>query len=145
MLLPVEMAEDDLWHSSVVKHEFDHVRISSDPRVVMLIRFLLDEIDFVEVATQRDAGGSTAIAGDEFRDAIDARIEAVVEAMGELLQANYDLLDEMTTHGDRQSDLDDNFFSRLYTEENLRKMNFVFLDETSRLLRQRKYVAAGRL
>ncbi|MCR9293760.1 MAG: hypothetical protein NXI32_13630 [bacterium] len=135
ILLPESTDRNDFWDSSLVRHEFDHVRISSDPRATKLLRFLVAQIDIVDVPV-----GPANPTAERVKLAVDEKVQTMIQAVSNLIQQNYDYLDELTTHGGDKSP-DAEFFESLYTEANLQKMGFPFLQQAKPLLNKRDYLA----
>ena len=52
--LPRRLNNDRRWTNRLVKHEFDHVAISTDPRVTMLVEHLYGNVDRVLATVDAD-------------------------------------------------------------------------------------------
>ena len=139
--LPERFDSDDRWGHWLVAHEFDHVAISTDPRPVMLVEHLLKKLRpirrMVEPSETLDASETVDVqyVGRIIEEEIVKRRIAVER----LIQANYDLLDELTRHGVRPIPDREAFFKSLYTKANLQKMQFPYTAEVSNLLSDRTY------
>jgi len=139
--LPERFDSDDRWSHWLVAHEFDHVAISTDPRPIMLIEHLLKKLRPIRRTVELNEWGKPG-------ETVDAQYvgriveEQVVKrrkAVERLVQANYDLLDEITRHGVRPIPDREAFFESLYTKANLEQMRFPYAAEVSSLLSSRTY------
>jgi hypothetical protein len=133
--LPDTLNHDGRWTNSLVKHEFDHVAITVDPRVRMLIEHLCAGTPKIVRIVPKDT-----VIGDEFverliRELVAPRYQAVLK----LLIANENDLDVQTRHG--RWDLPDRreYFGSLFMESNLKQQRFPFLDEVRPLLGKKSY------
>lgn len=135
VLLAKRLNSDARWGHWLVRHEFDHVAITLDPRLRMLIESLYGDLDRVDrrvaVGTLVDENWVLGILEVEYAKPRDAVID--------LLTANENLLDEVTRHGARPIPDRQEFFRELFTQSNLRRMDFPFVDEVADLLRSRAY------
>ena len=71
--------------------------------------------------------------------AVDDQVQARINELTRVVQANSDLLDTVTQHGLTTETRDPNFFNRLYMEQNLADQEFSSLDEMQLLLKSRRY------
>lgn len=106
------------WESSLVLHEFDHIRLSSDPRVLTRFKESVREnnqleFDLAEVRTllddetirpdgnwssrQRDS----RLKSDQVRRLVNARVREHFDRTVQLLEIRYQELDRVTGHGAR--------------------------------------------
>jgi len=137
MILPQRLNSDDRWNDRLLRHEFDHVVISTDPRIAMLAEHLLRKIRRITVEVdprqQVDKRYIDGVVSEEIRQRRDAVIG--------LIQANYQRLDDVTHHGILPLADREKFFTSLYTEENLQQADFPFAADAADLLRSRAYRA----
>jgi hypothetical protein len=136
--LPGYLETERRWHHSLVKHEFDHVAITVDPRVRMLFGHLYGHLGPVVREVTRDV----PIDARWVQAVVDGEVAARRQALLDLLVANEEFLDVATRHGavrlkDRKA-----FFRALFSEENLRQQKFPYLNEVRDLVRQPKYLEA---
>lgn len=133
--LPDTLNHDRRWTNSLVKHEFDHVAITVDPRVPMLIEHLCGGTPNIVRAVPKNTPIGDELAERLIHEVVETRYEAVLK----LLIANENDLDVQTRHG--RWDLPDRrvYFSSLFTEPNLKRQRFPFLDEVKPLLRKKSY------
>ncbi len=133
--LPDTLNHDRRWTNSLVKHEFDHVAITVDPRVRMLIEHLCAGTPKIVRVVPKDAAIGDELVERLIHEVVEPRYKAVLK----LLIANENDLDVQTRHG--RWDLPDRrvYFSSLFTEPNLKQQGFPFLDEVKPLLRKKSY------
>lgn len=114
----------DPWASQLLRHEFDHVAISSDPRLKKLIlKVLREKEQWVESWTS-----STRPSEEDVRKAVNGRLQARIPEIERLVQTQYVRLDAESRDGlanlrDRMS-----FFRELYSVAGLEKCRFLYLD-----------------
>jgi len=116
------------WESKLLRHEFDHVAISTDPRLVKIIkRTLQQRRQWLEKWEQANAPTEK-----EVRERILATIKADVQLLEKLVQCQYDLLDRESAQGLSVISSRKEFFSGLYSVEGLERCKFN-LDKTMRV------------
>ena len=135
--LPRTLVGDGFWDTRLVEHEFEHVRINTDPRVTLLVENVQRRNNQVQVPLESFSAGASKQA---ISNAIEKRIKENVKVCEDLVQRNNKLLDQITRHGITTLESDPNFFRRLYTKENLQEQEFAALPLVSALLRNRRYV-----
>lgn len=128
--LPVKYRADTVWNGRLIRHEFDHVAISLDPRPVMLLEHLCRTLPPLE---------RTLAAGEEPSDAVYKRIineeiDRRRDAVNDLIQANYVLLDQVGKHGTIPIPKRAEFFGKLFTKENLAEQKFPYVMEVLQIL-----------
>ena len=116
-------------------HEFDHVAISSDPRIDLLLEHLLRNISPLQLTIDNDE----QLDGDWISDQINAAIDRRTEAMIDSITENYVLLDDITSHGTRAIPDRQAFFEALYTKANFDHQAFQYTGELLDLLRSPAY------
>ncbi|MFN3193265.1 MAG: hypothetical protein ACE361_22325 [Aureliella sp.] len=130
--VPRAYADENVWQAGLILHEFEHVRINSDPRLYLLLRKLVSGVKRIELpanTVDRNTIGNT----------VDRQVQTLITATTELLQKNNDLLDTVTRHGITPEYKDINFFHRLFMEDNLREQGFAYLPQVKTLLKSRSY------
>lgn len=108
------------WESKLLRHEFDHVSISTDPRLTKIIkRTLQQRREWVAEFQQ-----TSAPKEQELRKSIYEKVVDEVKMLEQLVQFDYDLLDEESSHG--LSDIQNRhaFFKGLFTVEGLERGKF---------------------
>jgi hypothetical protein len=113
------------WASALLRHEFDHVAVSTDPRLIAIV----ESLDGSEVDVEVDNLGdrqqhkaSVARAVDEYVKRFRVSIEMLVMEKYKALDATSS--DGMVLIGDRKS-----FFRDLYSHETLRRDAFAYLEQ----------------
>ena len=133
--LPKYLEHRRRWNHPLVKHEFDHVAISCDPRLKMLVVHLLQNIGRIDTTVN-----STATLDTRFvRELIDQEIAKRVDAAVELLNANQQQLDEVTRHGAAPIPDREAFFRSLFTKPNFDRVKFPYTGEVLDLLESDAY------
>jgi hypothetical protein len=128
--LPKYLDSDRRWGHPLVKHEFDHVAISADLRVRMLVEHLLLNLPEFELRVP----GGTLLDNKFYQSAVDQRIAERREAVIQLVEANQQRLDEITRRGARWTPDRQAFLRSLYTEGNLEQVKFPYTDDVRDLL-----------
>lgn len=136
--LPEWLNSDRRWNDRLLKHEFDHVAISCDPRVLMLVEHLYNGVDAIHRTVPARTRIDNSFVGELVNEQLALRLEAMIEAM----QANQNLLDEVTRHGLRPLADRKKFFGSLYTGPNLKKTGFPYLGEVRDVLTSKAYTEA---
>lgn len=131
--LPRTQLEKGFWQSQLVLHEMQHVQITSDPRVPLLVKSLLQR------GSKLNFPANTTLSESHIKDEIATQVNAVAKIVSDLVQANNDLLDQLTQHGTALLDGDPQFFRRLYTESNLKDQQFPRINDVQQLLRTKQY------
>lgn len=114
----------DPWSTPLLRHEFDHVSISTDPRLVALARRVLQRPlrCQVEWPIEKDLDHQTV------DQAVNEGMSAQIAELERIVQANYDRLDKESLDGQANLSERDSFFIDLYAKEWLRKCEFKYLD-----------------
>jgi hypothetical protein len=133
--LPATLNNDRRWANSLVQHEFDHVAMTVDPRVRMLIEHLCEATPKIARKLPIDTAISDELVERLIHEVVEVRYQAVLR----LLIANENDLDVQTRHG--TWDLRDRrvYFDSLFTEPNLKQQRFPFLAEVKPLLQTKSY------
>lgn len=136
--LPERLDSDRRWNDRLLKHEFDHVAVSCDPRVMMLVEHLYERIDRIDRNVPSDTRVDNRFVEKIVNEQAASRLKAVIEA----IKANQNLLDDVSLHGVRPIADRKKFFGSLYTEPNLKKIGFPHLVEVSDILKSKAYTEA---
>ena len=131
--LPKALVTGEFWQSRLVLHELQHVRITSDPRVPLLVKTLLRR------GCQLNFPANALPSESHIKDEIAKHVDATTKSVSDLVQANNALLDQLTQHGLELLDGDPQFFNRLYTETNLNDQQFPKIDDVRALLKTKQY------
>lgn len=136
--LPKRLDVSNPWEDPLLHHEFDHVAISADPRIRMLIEHLARGIKVIEKpfpgrGTPKQSALQKIVIDEQTK-----RRDAVLE----LIRDRYRLLDKETVHGRKQIGDREIFFKILYTKPSLDEAKFPYLGQTLDLLRKPEYQQA---
>lgn len=138
ILMPSE-GKGHPWHARLLDHEYDHVAVSSDDRVVKLLKNLVS--NFVIKGVQVSSRDKIT------KEFIDARINDQLgkyeNAVEEAVRSNYILLDKITIRGKKAIPDRDLFFSQLYGRANLQRHKFAYLERAGSLLDSKEYAKAN--
>jgi hypothetical protein len=133
--LPVQYKSDHIWNDRLLRHEFDHVAVSLDPRPVLLIERLFQHLPAIERTLDPGQEPSDELHKKFFNEEFEKRGQAVIE----LVKQNNVLLDKVGKHGTVPVPRRAEFFGQLYLKENLAKSKFPYLEEVLDLLETPKY------
>jgi hypothetical protein len=125
-----ESLGETFWDNPLVRHELDHVRIATHPRLTSLIDEVLNSFEPIEL----DATPSTERMQSLAREAIESRIRATVDAAYKINHK----LDDHTAHGtngDRASE----WLVQVYSQQDLETVEYPFVDLVETLLRNPQY------
>ena len=99
------------WESKLLRHEFDHVAISTDPRLIKIIkRALQQRRQWIAKWEQ-----ATVPTEQDVRKNISETIVSEVTTLERLVQSQYDLLDKESFQGLSAINNRTDFFKRIYT------------------------------
>ncbi len=117
---PDHLDPQRFWQSRLIRHEMDHVKISSHPFVAAeMIRQVKSVREF-----QRELRPGEIPTPAVISQWIDEEVGRKLKPVLQLVQDNNHKLDEITRHGLRAFD-HEVFFALLYTRENLRAAGYV--------------------
>ena len=85
----------DFWSQPIVRHEFDHARLSGDPRWGKDFAARLDERRVLTIPIT----GDDRIDEDAIGQRVDAHVEEIFQEIAELIEIRYRELDRLTNHG----------------------------------------------
>ena len=124
------MCPEDPWKSKLINHEFDHVSISTDPRMQALLkRILALPIRFRLPLDNLAQSPLAPIYKPEIEKKIQSEVRARVVELERIIQAHYDLLDQTSDHGNRDIADRMEMFSTFFTPDTLEKMGFGFPEQ----------------
>ncbi|WP_339910694.1 hypothetical protein [Symmachiella dynata] len=136
--LPKSYDDPTMWDTVLLLHELDHVAISSDPRLRMLLERTLFSVKRIERPMTQGGALNEAAIQKIINDEFIKRRDAVVD----LATKNYKLLDKVSAHGARNIPDRDAFFRKLYSKESLDEAGFPYLGDVVDLLNDAKYEKA---
>ncbi|MFN9446096.1 MAG: hypothetical protein ACK57Y_08675 [Pirellulaceae bacterium] len=114
------------WKSRLLLHEFDHICISTDPRVASIAEDLFFGRERLEVVV--DAEGYQQQVQKKIEEEILEKFEERKAAFGKMLQAAYDRLDALSQHGLQPIEDRKKLFSELFSHEFLKAIEGFPLD-----------------
>lgn len=133
--LPATFQSPRIWKLPTLRHEFDHVAVSLDPRAMLLLKHLLDHLRVIERTLEPKVMPSKDVLNKLLDDEVVKRRQAVVE----LLQQNNRLLDKVGAHGAQVVPDRAAFFAKLYTKEHLAEQKFPYVEQVLKLLESDEY------
>ncbi len=136
--LPSTFKSPDVWTSRTLRHEFDHVAVSLDPRAMLLLRHLLVHLPDIE----RTLEPKEMPTNDVLNRLVDEEVVKRRRAVVELMRQNNQQLDKIGAHGAELVPNRATFFSQLYTKENLAETKFPFIEQVLDLLETAEYQRA---
>ena len=121
------------WESRLLRHEFDHVAISSDPRVLKIMKRVLQQ--------RREWTGKwvqpNSPSEQDIRIAILESITTEVSALENLVQTQYDLLDLESSQGTAEIEARKSFFKGLYSIEGIEKCKYTLTPSMREFVKQK--------
>ncbi|MFM9961672.1 MAG: hypothetical protein ACKV2Q_10650 [Planctomycetaceae bacterium] len=133
--LPSSYKSPDVWKLRTLRHEFDHVAVSLDPRAMLLLKHLVEHLPVIERTLEPKETPSQAVLNRLLDEEVVKRREAVVE----LLQQSNRLLDKVGAHGAQAVPDRAAFFAKLYTKEHLAEQKFRYVEQVLKLLDSEEY------
>ncbi|WP_146533894.1 hypothetical protein [Rubripirellula reticaptiva] len=86
---------DGFWDNQLVRHEFDHVEISTDPRIEKLFRSRLKDTSVI----QRPIQPGIRIREADVDKIVEDTVRKMFDEISELVEIRYKELDRITNHG----------------------------------------------
>lgn len=136
--LPAQKKSPDTWNSWLLRHEFDHVAVSLDPRPKLLLIHLLKNLPPIE----RTLDGGEEPSNEVVNRLINEQFDKHAKAIRDVMVHNNQSLDNISLHGTRPVPMRANFFRSLYTKDNLASAKFPYLDSVLKLLDSDDYQKA---
>lgn len=105
------------WENTIVLHEFDHVRISSDPRIE---KYFLDQVKQLaqfSVPLSQVANRSGRVEAKKVQSLIDSRMHSILDDTTDFVRIRYRELDRLTMHGMRPLPESSDLFRRAIEEQ----------------------------
>lgn len=91
--------KDVFWKSKIVNHEFDHVRISSDPRIESMFRKRLKDAERFTVPYNSVANANGRVDESLIRQQVESKLQEVLAETTQFVAIRYRELDYVTRHG----------------------------------------------
>ena len=122
------------WTSKLLKHEFDHVAISTDPRLVKIIKRVLQRRRTWVAQFEQP----TLPSENDVRDRIRQEIGLEIKNCERMVQAQYDRLDKESSEGLSTIGNRLEFFLELYSVSGLERCQFEYVDEVRAMLTDKR-------
>ena len=122
------------WTSKLIKHEFDHVAISTDPRLVKIIKRVLQRRRTWVAQFEQP----TLPSENDVRDRIRQEIGLEIKNCERMVQAQYDRLDKESSEGLSTIGNRLDFFLELYSVSGLERCQFEYVDEVRAMLTDKR-------
>jgi hypothetical protein len=90
---------ETFWDESVVRHEFDHVKLSSDPRIEKYFRDSAKKIERMRVPLSRVRDIAGQVDNSKVQALIESRMKQTLQNTTDYVRIRYNELDRMTRHG----------------------------------------------
>ncbi|MEM6472543.1 MAG: hypothetical protein AAF802_23475 [Planctomycetota bacterium] len=90
---------ENFWEDALVRHEFDHVKISSHPVIQNLFVRLTKRLTRFEIPLRDAADRYGRVSQSRVEAIVDERIREVVDEVAEYVRIRYRELDRTTRHG----------------------------------------------
>ncbi|MCY2975555.1 MAG: hypothetical protein NTW52_12910 [Planctomycetota bacterium] len=113
------------WESRLLLHEMDHVAISTDPRLIKILKSLLQAPAKLTIDLSTNANQDATTITQAIEDLQQARRVAVQM----IVQKYYERLDAQSNNGLDDIDQRNEFFMGLYSKEDLESLEFPYLKE----------------
>jgi hypothetical protein len=121
------------WADPLLLHEFDHVAISTDPRLRQIIlRVLTAPLECWVRWPRGEMATREAI-----QEAVNAAMNDRIVELERLVQAQYDALDRQSRDGRDTIPDREPFFLQLYGVDSMRNCGFSFIDEVKGLIQEK--------
>lgn len=133
--LPGGYATTNRWFAGLIKHEFDHVAISTDPRPRRLLEHLILNLKRFEVEAPEGVEIDRTLINRLILEELRRRNDAVAN----VIRQNYEHLDTLTRHGSVRIADRAKFFASLYSKERLQELNFRYLEDALNFLSSERY------
>jgi hypothetical protein len=121
------------WESKLLRHEFDHVAISSDPRMLKIMKRVLQQRrEWTAKWVQPNSPSEQDI-----RKTILESITTEVNALEKLVQTQYDILDRESSQGTAELQGRTSFFKGLYSIEGIEKCKYTLTPSMREFVKQK--------
>ncbi len=124
VIIPSTFQPTEAWESALMKHEFDHVAISTDPRLLKIMeRIFKRKWVFTEGWDQPSRPTDADV-----QSRVEQLLAREVKNCEQLIQQQYDWLDLQTISGSQSLDSRMSFFQELYSFQGLGRCSFARRD-----------------
>lgn len=124
VIIPSTFQPMNPWESALMKHEFDHVAISTDPRLLKIMeRVFKRKWGFTEEWNQTSRPTDADV-----QSRVEHLLAGEVKNCEQLIQQQYDWLDLQSVSGSQSLDSRISFFQELYSFQGLERCSFARRD-----------------
>lgn len=120
VIIPSTFQPVDPWESALMKHEFDHVAISTDPRLLKIMDRIFKRKWIIAEEWDQPLRPTDA----DVKSRVEQMLAAEVKNCEQLIQRQYDWLDQQTVSGSQSLDSRISFFQDLYSFQGLERCSF---------------------
>ncbi len=117
VIIPTTYNPDAPWNDRLMKHEMDHVAITTDPRLQAMVGSIFSRGFAIEVS----ANGNSERRNDDYKVRIDDFTQEIIREIETLQQYQYDELDRVSRDGLVELEDRSAFFQSLYDYESCKK------------------------
>lgn len=135
MVLPSNLDLNSPFGKKLIAHEFDHVAISSDPRLERLAAKVLWTSESWMVSN----GTNGSLNDAQIQAECESKMQIRRKSIEDLVTQHYAMLDRVSNQGLQDIDDRKEFFSGLYSEETLTQISFEFLPKIRTLIKSSKF------
>lgn len=108
VLVPASVQGDGFFGHPLVRHELDHVRVSTDPRLEALFqRWIKEDLQQLSIRLEPSQQPDDQLV----RDQVEEAIQKIFQRLIDMVRIRYDQLDRETDHGQRA--LPEGFLDRI--------------------------------
>jgi hypothetical protein len=132
ILLSTDFRPTRPWDSALLRHEFDHVAISSDPRLLSILHSLDGRRSTLLVSAPKIGRPNDAWA----KTQIEESSKTFQHAVENLVNTYYVRLDDISAHGIRAIDDRKKFFMQIYSIDDLESLDFEYLEDVREQVEQ---------
>lgn len=119
------------WESALLQHEFDHVAISTDPRMFAILRSL----NGTKATLMRSLEAGIKVTDAWAKDEIETSVKELQQAVESLVRHYYVELDRVSSNGLVAIEDRNRFFLDLFSEENLARNQFAYFEQAQKNLK----------
>ena len=124
VIIPSTFQPMDPWQSALMKHEFDHVAISTDPRLLKIMERIFKRKWFFTEEWNQPSRPTEA----DVQSRVEQLLAREVENCEQLIQQQYDWLDLQSVSGSQSLESRMSFFQELYSFQGLERCSFARRD-----------------
>lgn len=116
------------WETRLLQHEFDHVAISTDPRLIKLIAM----VEWSSQSWSIELENKPDPTPDDISAVVEERLAERRKALKSIVNSYYQQLDKISNHGMDDIQNRKDFFMKLYSLEDLREQQFPYVQEIAK-------------